>query len=186
MILNPLLFHSIRIIIWTMTKTMMKKFFLRLTPVTIAFAVVFAAGCAGTKTQSDLDIPTGPSITEDQLGNSDQGRALGLQTVNFPFDSFALDEQGKAILRANAEILKEKASVKIQIEGHCDQRGGIQYNIALGEKRANATKNYLVDLGVQADRISTISFGKENPLDSAETEEAYAKNRRANFVIVAQ
>ena len=83
-----------------------------------------------------------------------------------------------------ADILKAHPGVKIQVEGHCDQRGGIQYNIALGEKRANSVKKFLMDKGISGDRIATISFGKERPVDSASTEEAYAKNRRANFVIV--
>lgn len=165
----------------------MKKLFLRLIPVSILAAVVFAVGCSSSQPKPDTEIPTGaPSVTEDALGNSDQGKAMGMQTVHFPYDSFTLDEAGKATLKANADIMNANATVKIQIEGHCDQRGGIQYNIALGERRANAAKNFLVDQGVKTDRISTISFGKEHLLDNAETEEAHAKNRRANFVIVSK
>ncbi|MBU6153893.1 MAG: OmpA family protein, partial [Bdellovibrionales bacterium] len=74
----------------------------------------------------------------------------------------------------------------IQVEGHCDQRGGIQYNIALGEKRSNAVKKFLTGQGIAGDRISVISFGKEKPVDSAETEAAYAKNRRGNFVVTSR
>ncbi|MCM2322144.1 MAG: OmpA family protein [Oligoflexia bacterium] len=157
--------------------------------VTIAIlSFVSAAGCAGKKTvETDSDsIPNAIAADENTTGDSDSGKAMGLQTVQFPYDSFTLDAEGKQLLEANAQILKDKGSAKIQIEGHCDQRGGIQYNIALGEKRANATKGYLVDKGIAADRITTISFGKERPIDPATTEEAYAKNRRANFVITSK
>lgn len=127
-----------------------------------------------------------PVGDENILGDSDSGKAFGLQTVYFDYDSFLLTESSKAVLASNANIMKEKKSVKIQIEGHCDSRGGIQYNIALGEKRANAVKKYLEDMGVTGDRVTTISYGKERLMDSRETEDAYAKNRRANFVITSK
>jgi peptidoglycan-associated lipoprotein len=111
---------------------------------------------------------------------------MGLQSINFGYDAYVLDGKAKEILKANSQILKDKASAKIQVEGHCDQRGGIQYNVALGEKRANSVKKFLVEQGVSADRISVISFGKEKLLDQGTTEEAYARNRRANFVVTAR
>ena len=77
-------------------------------------------------------------------------------------------------------------NIHVQIEGHCDQRGGIQYNLALGEKRAEAVKKYLIGLGVGGSRIQTISYGKEHLLDSSSTEDAYSRNRRANFVLTRQ
>ncbi len=134
----------------------------------------------------ETGIPTAKDADQNSSGDSDSGKALGLQTIHFQYDSFTLDSNAKTALTAGAQILKDKASVKIQVEGHCDARGGIQYNLGLGEKRANAVKKFLVDAGISKDRISTISFGKERPLDPAETEEAYAKNRRANFVITAR
>jgi peptidoglycan-associated lipoprotein len=111
---------------------------------------------------------------------------MGLQTVHFPYDSSNLDSEAKNVLRSNAEILKTNSNVKIQIEGHCDARGGIQYNLALGERRAKSVKDYLVDAGVSGNRISTISYGKERLLDPGTSEEANAKNRRANFVITSK
>lgn len=111
---------------------------------------------------------------------------MGLETVHFPYDSFVMDDQAKATLDANAMILQTKSSLRVQIEGHCDQRGGIQYNIALGEKRADAVMKYLSGKGISADRLSTISYGKERPLDPATNEQAYGKNRRANFVITSK
>lgn len=143
------------------------------------------AGCSHTPPKHE-ETPSSAAIDENELGSSDQGKAMGLQSVHFGFDSSLLDQEGKSILTKDSEILKTHPSVKIQIEGHCDVRGGIQYNIALGEKRANSTKDFLVDLGVPEARIATISYGKERPLDSGDTEEAYAKNRRANFVLTAK
>jgi len=149
---------------------------------------VFMIGCGGASKKPDDGggVPTAPAADENvTLGDSDTGKAMGLQTVHFPYDSFVLDAEGKSTLGGNATILKEHAHLKVQVEGHCDQRGGIQYNIALGEKRANATKKYLMGLGVESDRLTVISFGKEKPIDPGTTEDAYAKNRRANFVITA-
>jgi peptidoglycan-associated lipoprotein len=149
-------------------------------------ALLAASGCGKKTKEDESSVPNAASADENQMGDSDSGKAMGLQTVHFPYDSFTLDSEGKSVLKANAEILKSKSSLKIQVEGHCDQRGGIQYNIALGEKRANAAKKYLHDLGINGERITVVSFGKEKPIDTAETEEAYAKNRRDNFVVTSR
>jgi peptidoglycan-associated lipoprotein len=148
--------------------------------------LVAGPGCAKKSKEDESSVPNAASADENQMGDSDSGKAMGLQTVHFPYDSFTLDSEGKSVLKSNAEILKGKTSLKIQIEGHCDQRGGIQYNIALGEKRANAAKKYLADIGIKGERVTIVSFGKEKPIDSAETEEAYAKNRRDNFVVTSR
>ncbi len=152
-------------------------------PILGVIAALSVSACTKKKVEDEV---TAGAVDESALGDSDSGKAMGLQTINFPYDSFVLSTEAKSALKANADILKDKTSVKVQIEGHCDQRGGIQYNIALGEKRAAAVKKYLEDLGIAADRLATISFGKEKPLDAAETEAAYAKNRRANFAITAR
>ena len=149
-------------------------------------AMVGAAGCSKQQKGDDTNTPNSASADENTLGDSDNGKASGLQTVHYPYDSFVLDSSGKDTLKANAQILKDHSSLKIQVEGHCDQRGGIQYNIALGEKRANSAKKFLEDQGVSADRVTTVSYGKERPMDPGTSEEAYAKNRRANFVITAK
>lgn len=151
-----------------------------------ACLALFAVGTSCSKKvkeEASDDIMTGD---ENSLGDSDSGKALGMQTVHFPYDSFILDSASKSALKANAMILKDKPSITIQVEGHCDSRGGIQYNIALGEKRANAVRKYLADLGVSGERVTVISYGKERLLDQGETEEAHAKNRRANFVITSR
>jgi peptidoglycan-associated lipoprotein len=138
------------------------------------------------KTKTDDTIPTATNADDNMNGDSDSGKAMGLQTVHFAYDAFTLDGATKSTLKANAQILKDKGSVKIQVEGHCDNRGGIQYNVALGEKRANSVKKFLLGQGVSADRVTTISFGKEKPIAQGDTEEAYAQNRRANFAITAR
>jgi peptidoglycan-associated lipoprotein len=148
-------------------------------------SAIYVSGC-GSKKADEESTPTAPAMDENVLGDSDSGRAMGLQTVNFPYDSFVLDKTAKSVLQNNAQIMKDKTSLKVQIEGHCDQRGGIQYNIALGEKRANATRAYLVDLGIEGERVTTISYGKERPLATGTSEEDYARNRRANFVITSR
>lgn len=109
-----------------------------------------------------------------------------LKRVHFDFDRFDIRPGDMEVLKENAALLRKFPSVKVQIEGHCDERGTAEYNLALGERRANSTKNYLVSLGISADRLSTISYGEERPLDPGQNEEAWAKNRRAEFVVTAR
>jgi peptidoglycan-associated lipoprotein len=151
-------------------------------------ALISLSACSKPKVQNADEgvIPTAANADENSMGDSDNGKAMGLQTIHFGYDSYTLDEANKTQLNANAQILKDKPSIKIQVEGHCDARGGIQYNLALGEKRANAVKKFLMDKGIATDRISVISFGKEKLLDTAESEAAHAKNRRGTFVITAR
>ena len=109
-----------------------------------------------------------------------------LKDITFDFDKYDIRPQDASILKGNAALLTKVPNMKIQIEGHSDERGTIEYNLALGERRANSCKNYLISLGISKDRISTISYGKERPLDPGHTEEAWAKNRRAHTVIVSK
>ncbi len=150
-------------------------------------ALASVTACKSAQKQDATDgMTSSTSIDDSTMGDSDSGKAMGLQTITFPYDSFTLTSEAKGILDSNAQILKTTASLKIQIEGHCDSRGGIQYNLALGEKRANAVKNALQGMGIAADRMTTISFGKERPVDPSESEAAHGKNRRANFVVTAK
>lgn len=163
------------------------KSFKALSLVLTLTAALSITACSKKKKMEDEPLsPNAPMGENAGLGDSDSGSAMGLQTIYFDYDSFMLTGDAKSQLKANASILKDNGSVMIQIEGHCDSRGGIQYNIALGEKRANAVKKYLQDLGVGGDRISTISYGKERLLDPGNGEEAHARNRRGNFVITAK
>jgi len=109
-----------------------------------------------------------------------------LKSIHFDFDKYDIRPGDVEILKGNSALLKKFSNVKIQIEGHCDERGTNEYNLALGERRANSTKKYLTSLGITADRVSTISYGEEKPMDPAHSEESWTKNRRANFVITAK
>jgi len=103
--------------------------------------------------------------------------------IKFDFDSSAIGPDARKILNVNADFLSKNRVSAIVVEGHCDERGTAEYNMALGEKRAQETKNYLVNLGINESLIKTISYGKERPLDPASNEEAWAQNRRAHFVV---
>ncbi|UOE99848.1 peptidoglycan-associated lipoprotein Pal [Bdellovibrio reynosensis] len=154
-------------------------------------ACALVAGCKGKQTQSDQAIetlPTGGStqidtapLAYDAMG-SDSGKIDGLVSVFFGYDKSNLDAQAKKDIATNVQWMKSHPNVKVQVEGHTDSRGTIEYNVALGERRANAVKAYMASLGIASDRLSVISYGKEKPLEMGETEAAWAKNRRANFV----
>lgn len=105
------------------------------------------------------------------------------EDVHFAFDSFFLDTEAERILGQKAAWLQDNAGASVQIEGHCDERGTSAYNLALGERRANAVQQYLTVLGVDPSRLSTISYGEEQPLDPGHDEAAWSRNRRAHFVI---
>ncbi len=107
----------------------------------------------------------------------------GLEKVFFEFDSSALSQSARETLAKNAQILKQKGVANIRIEGHCDDLGSDDYNLALGERRAKAALDYLQTMGVPADRLSVISYGKEKPADPGHDDVARAKNRRDEFVV---
>jgi len=109
-----------------------------------------------------------------------------LKDIHFDFDKYDIRPEDAEILKGNAALLMKYAKAKIQIEGHCDERGTVEYNLALGERRANNAKKYLISLGIPNDRISTISYGKERPLDPGHNEEAWAKNRRAHIIVISK
>jgi peptidoglycan-associated lipoprotein len=107
-----------------------------------------------------------------------------LKDIHFDFDKYNIPLREAEILRENSALLKKYPGMKFQIEGHCDERGTGEYNLALGERRANSVKKYLASLGISPSSISTISYGEERPLDQEHNEEAWTKNRRAHFVIL--
>jgi peptidoglycan-associated lipoprotein len=108
------------------------------------------------------------------------------KTVYFDFDKFNLRTDAREALDFNYNLLKESSDAIIKIEGHCDERGTVEYNLSLGEKRARSTQDYLVGLGIAPSRISIISYGKERPVDPGKDEAAWAKNRRCEFRIISQ
>ena len=109
-----------------------------------------------------------------------------LKRIHFDFDKYNIRPEDTEILQQNAAMMKRFPTVKIQIEGHCDERGTNEYNLALGERRAGSAKKYLVSLGIEERRISTITYGEEKPLDPGHNEEAWTKNRRAEFIILSK
>ena len=113
---------------------------------------------------------------------SDSGSINGLETIHFEFDKSVLSSGEMAKLKGNAGWLKANSKVSLTIEGHCDQKGSNEYNLALGERRAAAIKKILVEMGVPTKRLTTVSFGEEKLISQGESEDAMAKNRRANFV----
>jgi len=129
-------------------------------------------------------MPTPEDISAASL--DDLNRNSPLQPVFFELDSFDLSSEGQSTLQQNVNVLKKFATWQITIEGHCDERGSAEYNLALGERRAAAARDYLVSLGIPATRVRTVSYGKEFPFDPARNEDAYKKNRRAHFVITAK
>jgi len=135
-------------------------------------------------------VPVPPEPVTDErisVGSLDElNRTSPLQPVFFEYDSSEVSPEGQSVLQANASRLRSNPRWTITIEGHCDERGTAEYNLALGERRAVAARAYLVSLGIAADRLRTVSYGKEFPFDPGHDEAAYSRNRRAHFVITAQ
>lgn len=154
-------------------------------------ALTFLAACSTNK-KDDSVIDTvevdGGGISEQPLSydpmGSDSGNIPGLSTIRFPYDQFSLTPTAREALSKNADWMKGNANASLQIEGHCDSRGSIEYNLTLGERRANAVKSYMVSIGAPDARLSVISYGEERPLDGSDTDSAHSANRRANFVPV--
>ena len=147
-----------------------------------------APGAAGAGARDDAD-SAGAGDHQRPAGGGDLdaiNKNSPFQPVFFPLDSFEVDGSGQQALNTNAGILKKYPTWVITIEGHCDERGTAEYNLALGEKRALAAKTYLVSLGVPADRLRTVSYGKEFPFDPGHDEGAWSKNRRAHFVVTSK
>jgi peptidoglycan-associated lipoprotein len=160
-----------------------------------AAGVLALAGCAkkppaelppppqptAAPTPAPLPRPTGPVPgTEAHF----QAAMNGQDVIHFDYDKYNIDNEDAAALRSQAQYLLQYPAVHATIEGHCDERGTREYNLALGERRANAAKNYLVALGVGAERLSTISYGKERPVALGSNEAAWAQNRRAVTVVI--
>ena len=133
-------------------------------------------------------MPPQPLATDDVAGRSldDLNKDSPLRAIFFDYDSSEINETSRATLQANAAVLKKYPSWVITIEGHCDERGTAEYNLALGERRAVAARTYLISLGLDAGRLRTVSYGSEFPFDPAHQESAWSRNRRAHFVITAK
>jgi len=185
----------------------------RLAPVLAALFIAVAAACS-KKAPTVQPTPPAPTVTapeeappasvqpvpepvvalppvarEDPIASAsldDLNRNSPLKPAFFDLDSSELNAEGQTTLTENAGVLKRFPGWAITIEGHCDERGTAEYNLALGERRAIAARAYLISLGIAADRLRTVSYGKEFPFDPGHDESAFAKNRRAHFVITTK
>jgi peptidoglycan-associated lipoprotein len=145
-----------------------------------------------TATPEDQPINTGPDIQplgrdnpagEDFSVNDPSGENGPLEDVHFDYDHATLSDQARAILEKHALWMQNHRQAKVTVEGHTDERGTVDYNLALGDKRARVAREYLVSLGVAGDRLQAVSYGKEKPLDPSSNEQAWSSNRRAHFVV---
>ncbi len=125
----------------------------------------------------------GSSLSKLQKGTLGEGDQGPLKDIHFGYNDYTIQPQDNDILRANADWLQQNRTSRVQVEGHCDDRGSEEYNIALGAKRAQAAKDYLQTLGIDAGRISTISYGKELPICQDHTEDCWSQNRRDHFAV---
>jgi peptidoglycan-associated lipoprotein len=134
-------------------------------------------------------VPPEPALPNDSISSAsvdDLNRTSPLKPVFFELDSAEVSPEAQRVLDANATLLRQYSTWTVTIEGHCDERGSAEYNLALGERRALAARAYLVSLGLAADRLRTVSYGKEFPFDPGHNEAAWTKNRRAHFVVTSK
>lgn len=153
------------------------------------------AGAAATANRPPAPpaIPADSTVRSSPLGSWEDkpveainGPDSPLKPILFAYDRDEIDDPAKKTLAANAELLKTYRTWVVTVEGHCDERGTAEYNLALGDRRALAAKNYLVSLGISADRLRTVSYGKEFPFETGHDEGAWAKNRRAHFMLTSK
>jgi len=156
------------------------------------FALTSLSGCSWFSSGSGDEDQSGQDVSETELETTRENRfgkgsiptaeGEGLfRDIHFGYDSYSIDEEARNDLEANAQVLRDNPSVHVTLEGHTDERGTAEYNMALGAERARAVKGALVALGISGSRFDTISYGEEIPLDPSHSEGAWAKNRRAHF-----
>ena len=167
----------------------MNKYFI---VITMALVLALGFGCTKKQTvkqeepikQPEVSIPA--PVATPPVGTQPVVPKIEFKTIFFAFDSYSLNEEGKALLNQAGGLLRSYPDVALRLEGHCDERGTAEYNLALGEKRANAVREYLENLGVSRSRLSTVSFGKEKPAVAGNDEASWAKNRRVEIVPVSK
>lgn len=145
-------------------------------------AVTKAEGETVAKPAAEEKAPA-PAPKEEPIPAAEEKKMLELKHAFFDFDKSLIRDDAKAPLQNNAEFLRANKNTKIVIEGHCDERGTIEYNIALGQRRAESAKRYLINLGIDASRIGTVSYGKERPFCKEHNENCWQSNRRAHFIV---
>jgi len=159
----------------------------------LCLVLALAPGCSSRKKVTpEANVPppetesTAPAPPEREEApppvETNTSERLALEDAFFDFDDYSLRQDAKSALEKDGKFLEKNSSSKVVIEGHCDERGSVEYNLALGEKRARAAKDYLVSYGIPTNRLTTISYGKERPFDTGHDEDAWSKNRRAHVV----
>ena len=153
----------------------------------LALALVILAGFGCTKTTTDPQGGGGQVYDGDELPLNEQERQAAMRIGNgviyFPYDSFALDSTAQSILTQSAEVIRQFPQLRVTIEGHCDERGTQEYNLALGERRARAAYDFLLNLGISSSQLEMVSFGKLHPAVPGSGEAAWSKNRRDEFKV---
>ncbi len=145
-----------------------------------------AGGAGAGSGVGEEGLAAGGSLERYKQGTLGAGEEGPLKDIQFAFDCYELDESARGMLRENGNWMKDHSGSKVELEGHCDERGTVEYNLALGAKRARAAKEHLAALGVPADRLTTISYGEELPLCHEHDEACWQKNRRAHFVVLSE
>jgi len=160
--------------------------------IVVVFALTIFTGCAEKKTvvtegtAQEQAAPAQSAATTNEQSAKVEPVATAetaVKDIFFEFDKSNISPDAREILKANTDFLLKDGNSKVVIEGHCDERGTAEYNMALGQRRAQETKKYLVNLGIKEPRIKTISYGEERPFDPGHDEDAWAKNRRAHFAV---
>jgi peptidoglycan-associated lipoprotein len=198
-------FHKQSVNVKQRREKMRKKVWLIIALVVILLVVFFSASCTKKVVQTEPVSATQPEVSKASDGTAEKteqtgqfqedrlraeaaareaaGAAFVNENIHFSFDSSVLSDQAQQILNSKADYLRANSGVTVTVEGHCDERGTEAYNIALGERRAESVKNFLVDLGISASRLNTISYGEERPIAMGQDEASWAKNRRAQFMV---
>jgi len=181
---------------------MQKKLWIILAMVFVIPGLLFTASCAKKAVKEDTSMSQQAQDEAEKAKQEELARQRAIEEarlkeeaiqkakdnflnedIHFEFDSAVLAQDAQEILKTKAEWLQNNPNVKSTVEGHCDDRGTLEYNLALGERRASSAKSFLVDLGIAASRLTTISYGEERPVDPGQNEAAWAKNRRCHFTI---
>ena len=164
-----------------------------LTSLVLGVALIATAGCTNKRPPETALPPRDSAPITDNGGSGDEGagplneqfkRSILSNTIHFAFDQYDIDPEARRILDSQAVWLRAHPEARITIEGHCDERGTREYNLALGDRRANAAKNYLAAQGISPARITTISYGKERPVALGSDEASWAQNRRAVTIVI--
>ncbi len=172
--------------------------------ITLVFVlgIFFSFGCGQQVVKTEAEKPKAPEVqvvvpkaeeakkkepapvAEKEMPKAAPVAAVELKDIFFDFDKYNIRPGDAETLKKNLDWFKANPGKKVRIEGHCDERGTVEYNLVLGQKRADSTKNYLINLGVNGKLLETVSYGKERPFDPGHNEEAWAKNRRAHFLVI--